>query len=358
MELAVLDPSFRREKLVENWNSLVWTERYSSNGDFQLVSSNIAEIVQNLPVGGPLDPPTLVAIADSNVPMVVENHKIDKKKNAIPTITTTGRSFETVLNQRIAARKLTSPLRRSTWAVAAQTAAIAAYEVAKEIIVDGDLDPLDIIPEINLLNSVADVGVSQQFPVEPKELHAWMIETLALGKYGLRSELGPFLDQIAVIIYKGNDLRGENGVVFDVALDQFEEASYLLSRQAYKNVMITAAANGMEFASMGTPPSGLARRVAFQDLSSEVTLPAGTPLTDLLINKGKVKLADLLPTNLFSGGVSSSIGEGYNDIYALGDIVRLQGEYGLSQDARVAEFVRTEDTSGTKAYPTFEAVAS
>jgi hypothetical protein len=119
--------------------------------------------------------------------------------------------------------------------------------------------------------------------------------------------------------------------------------------------MITSTENGMEFSTMGTDPSGLSRRVSFQDLSSEITVPAGTDLTNLTINKGKVSLADMLPTALFSGGVSASIGEGYNSLYFLGDVVKLQGEYGLSQDARVAEFVRTEDTTGYKAYPTFEA---
>lgn len=356
MDLAVLNSDFRRERMIEGWSSLVWTERYSTNGDFEMHSHNISEVLSMLPLGDWDAPPVLVAIDDSDVPMVVENHKLEKPKNGPPKIITTGRAFETVMDRRVTIRAVTPGVARLSWTINAQSAAIAAYEAAKSIIVDGDATALDIIPEITLLNSVTDLNTAQDFPVEPKELYAWMIETLALGKYGLRSELPVVGNDIAVIIYKGTDRREE--VVFSVALDQFEEASYLLSKLGYKNVMITTTANGMEFSHMGTDPSGLIRRVGFQDLASEITVPAGADLTNLTINKGKVALASLLPIALFSGGLAQSISAGYNSTYFLGDIVTLQGEYGLSQDARVAEFVRTEDNTGFKAYPTFEAIAS
>src|SRR5436190_4933863 len=105
MELAVLNSSFKRKRLIENWNSLVWTERYSSFGDFQLVSNHISDVLELLPLGGPLDPPTLVSIEGSTVPMVVESHKIEKPKNGINQIVTTGRSFETILDRRQAIYK-------------------------------------------------------------------------------------------------------------------------------------------------------------------------------------------------------------------------------------------------------------
>lgn len=356
MELSVLDSTFRRERLVENWNSLVWTERFSKNGDFQLVSNNISEIISLLPIGGPSDPPTLVAIDGSKVPMVVETHTIETPKNSPPQITTVGRSFETVMDRRVTIKDVTSGTPRGTWTVTGATsAAAAAYAVAKWIIVDGNTSALDVIPEILLLNSVITVGDAEDYAIDAKDLYATMLDILALDKNGLRAELAPLTDQIAIIIYEGTDRTEE--VVFDVALDQFDQAKYLLTNAGYKNVMITATTNGMEYSTLlGADPSGLLRQVGFQDLSSEITVPAGTDLTNLTINKGKIALADMLPTALFSGGVSEDIGQGYGDLYFLGDKVRLQGDYGLSQDARVAEFVRTEDASGVKAYPTFEAI--
>ena len=366
MELSILKPyagGFKRDRTVENWSSLVWTERYSSNGDFELVSPDTSDIVDRLPVGGVFDPLCLVAIRESDVPMVVETHRLEQPKNGPPQIITSGRSFETVMDRRVTIRAITSGVARVEWQITAATPAIAAYEVMKSIIEDGDATALDIIPEIALLNSVVDSGVSVKYPVEPKDLYAWVIETLALGEYGLKSVLPiPSVDEISVIIYKGTDRREE--VVFDVALDQFDESTYLLSKLGYKNAMIISTTNGMEQADTGVDPNtglaptGLMRRVDFQDLSSEVTLPSGADLTTLSINKGKVALADRLPTALFAGGIAASIADGFGSSYFLGDIVKLQGGYGLDQDARIAEFVRTHDTTGIKSYPTFGAVTT
>ena len=355
MEIAKLGSNFRREKMIEDWNSLVWTERYSSNGDFELVSNNIGYTLDMLPLGDLGDPPTLVSIDESDVPMVVESHKIEKKKNSPPQIVTSGRSFETVLDRRIALQAVTSGVPRAEWLVEATSSAFAAHAVIKAIVVDGVASSDDIMSEISLVNAVADVGPSIKYPVEPKELYAWAIETLALGKYGMRSIMPSGIDtDITIQIYEGVDRTTE--VVFDVALDQVKDPAYFLSNVGHKNVMITSTANGMEYSANGTMPTGLSRRVGFQDLSSEVTVPAGAELTNLTINKGKIALADLYPIALFSGGIAENISSGYDSSYKLGDVVTLQGEYGLYQLARVAEFVRTHDNTGIKAYPTFEAV--
>lgn len=355
MELTVLDSSFRRAKMVENWNSLVWTERYSQNGDFELISYNISEIMSLLPLGGALDPPCVVAIRESPVPMLVENHKLEKPKNSAPRIVTTGRTFETVLDRRVTIRAVTSGVARAPWIIEATSAALAAYTAAKTIIVDGAATSLDIIPEINLLNGVSDAGATQKYPVEPKELYGWLLETLALGKYGLKSSIPVSASDVKITVqtYKGTDRRTQ--VVFDVTLDQFDEAQYLLSKLGYKNTMITATTNGMETSNTGSAVGGLARRVEYQDISSEVTLAAGTDLTNLTINKGKVALADLQPVSLFSGEIAAKQAAQYGVDYFLGDTVKLAGEYGLTQDVRIAEFVRTEDATGVKAFPTFEA---
>lgn len=356
MELSVLDSQFRRSKPIENWNSLAWTERYNKYGDFELVSNHISQIMTLLPVPGPFDPPVLVALGESDVPMVVETRKLEKPKNGTSQIVVTGRSFETVLNQRVTIRAITSGEPRIEWNIEASSAAIAAYTAAKTIVVDGAATPLDVIPEINLLNAVTATGTNEKFPVEPKKLYDWMLETLALDEAGIRSTLPiPGVDnRIAVTIYKGEDKRQD--VVFDVALEQMDETAYLLSSVGYENVMITSTTHGMEMSHTGVNPSGLARRVDYQDISEEVTLVPGADLTNLTINKGKVALADRLPTALFSGGVAAEVGQAYDNRYFLGDIVKLSGEYGLSQDARVVEFIRTQDQTGIKSYPTFEAV--
>jgi hypothetical protein len=38
--------------------------------------------------------------------------------------------------------------------------------------------------------------------------------------------------------------------------------------------------------------------------------------------------------------------------YFLGDVIELQGASGLIQNARVTEYIRSQDSTGEKAYPT------
>jgi len=65
---------------------------------------------------------------------------------------------------------------------------------------------------------------------------------------------------------------------------------------------------------------------------------------DALTNHHFVKVVDgeIVPTAQFK----------YGRDYNLGDIVELQGNSGIVQNARVTEYIRSQDESGEHAYPT------
>lgn len=357
MELAVLDNSFRRVRPVENWNSLVWSERYANASDFQLTSNRVAEVLELLPLKPPEEPPTVVSLRDSTVPMIVETHKIESDKRGVPVITTTGRSFETILSQRIAIQMSSkTDGARPNWSMKAMSPSDVVFTVMNQIVKLGLASPLDIIPEITLKDSVTEPWPKgeQEYPIEPKELYEWAIETLKLGEHGLRAVLPPRnsgKNTIEIEIYHGKDRTKE--VVFDTVQDQFDKTQHLLSHLGHKNVMLTQVASGLYPSRIGPERSGLARRVGYQDLSSEITLPAGTQLTQLATNRGLVALGGLAPIALFSGEVGAKQAARYNTDYFLGDKVSLKGEYGLSESVRIAEFIRTQDREGERSYPAF-----
>lgn len=355
MDLSVLNFNYKRDRLVEGWSSLVWAERYSSFGDFELVSNNISQVLTMLPLPGPTGPPTLVAIDESEVPMVVETHKIVKPKNGIPQIVTSGRSFETIFDRRVTVKTVNPSSPAGTMSVDSPSVAMAVFSIAADIITLGRPNSYFTLGNVNLMNSVSESGTVVKYEVPPKELYAWMIETLNSGDLGMRSELGPSNTQIAVIIYKGED-RSED-VVFDVTLDQFEEATYILSTLGAKTTMITNTKQGSEFSTVpGGPYFGIAAKLDYQDLSSEIDIAPSGDLTNLTKNRGNIELAKKLPISLFSGSISENFSQGYGTDYFLGDTITLQGDYGLSRKARVMEFIRSQDSSGYKAYPTFDSV--
>lgn len=357
MELTRLNSEFLRSEPVENWNSLIWTERHSVNGDFEMVSNDIEATLEALPTGNPDDPPTLVAIKDSETPCIVETHKIEEDSKGAPKITTSGRTFETILEGRASIQTHESDAPRPNWTVTASSPSDAVWYVADQITQWGMASPLDIIPEIRIINTVESLWPAGDaiYTIEPKDLHTWVRDILKLGDFGFKAKLpGMGASRIDLVIYEGTDHRDQE--TDDSSLDQFTKATYLLSRLNTKNAMTTQTANGVTPAYTGTPKSGLNRYVEYQDLSSEITLPAGPELTLAARNRGKIALTNRLPTAIFTGEISEEVLAGYNSLYSLGDIVRLRGKYGLYQDARISEFVRTHDMTGTKAYPAFEAL--
>jgi hypothetical protein len=57
-------------------------------------------------------------------------------------------------------------------------------------------------------------------------------------------------------------------------------------------------------------------------------------------------------TKVVDGEIVPDIQFKYGVHYYLGDVVELQGNSGIVQNARVTEYIRTQDESGERAYPT------
>ena len=111
MELMTLKSNFQPRKLVDSYDSLIWTERYSVPGDFQIVMSDVAKAIQMMPLE------SCVALRESSVPMIVEAHKIEKQKGNPAKITITGRSYETVLERRVSVSD--TFVSKSNWTITA-----------------------------------------------------------------------------------------------------------------------------------------------------------------------------------------------------------------------------------------------
>lgn len=391
MELMTLNSSFQPDKLIENYEALIWTERYAKNGDFELTSTNIKETIKALPLE------SYVSLRETTVPMVVEQHKIKKSLQGAPIITITGRSFETVLERRASVNEELGPA-RVPWTINAAKESDAAYDVMKRVLgLDpfGDpVSPLDAIPEINLIEpidyragipdwhgavtynqydivrytglfyvatSLADnlnktpstnptYWYAINYEIKPAYLYTTVMELVNTNHHGLKS-IRPYAggNQVGIEIYNGADLTGS--MVFDARFDQIDDATYLLSKQGSTNVGYVYGAGGSDLVlkTSGPEPSGLARRVLLVEDESANT-------SDLRHSRGLIELYKYNATALFDGQVAIQVAQGYNTEYFLGDILKLTGEYGLSQNVRVAEFIRTSDATGEKAYPAFEAV--
>lgn len=431
MELMTLDSSFQPNNLVENYESLIWTERYSSYGDFEVTSGDVRTMLNLLPRE------SYVGLRESTVPMIVENHKITKGPRQAPMISVTGRSFETVLERRASVR---TPLTTGTagalfpWNIVAVSESDAAFRAMRTVLGDsaqseGGLVVLpllapavsvnDEIPEITLtipfdydtaawsstivynqgdivgsgtviyqatsLTSPINLnkppateptywtsvstghsgtwGTGKVIEIPRKDLYSTVIELLTTNRHGMKA-VRPTASgtKVGVEIYNGANLTGEGPgsdpnfvVVFDARFDQFDNATYLLSQQGSTNFAYVYTTSGSEGVKKNEPapePFGLARRVLLVDAMGDDTLAT----TEGRKSRGLVELYQFNATALVDGEVSEQVAAGFNKTYFLGDILKLVAEYGLTRNVRVAEFIRTSDATGEKAYPAFEAV--
>lgn len=169
MELHKLSSTFQPDDVIDDtrYESLIWTERYATAGDFELVSSDISRCMRMLPLE------SYVSLKESTVPMVVESHKIVKAKNSVPKIEVRGRSFETVLERRGSVNTLPDGSARQAWTLDLAKSSDAAWVAIRTVIGDpvshtvgaggvgsgsvvvGSVDPaitsFDYIPEISLV---------------------------------------------------------------------------------------------------------------------------------------------------------------------------------------------------------------
>lgn len=420
MELITLDQTtFQPVNLVENYKSLIWTERYSSAGDFQITSNDVQSLLLALPLE------SYVSLRESTVPMIVEAHKIEKKPNDAPMLTVTGRSFETVLERRGSVNQLAAGSVRTPWMIWAPKPSDAAVRAIRTVIggvaqsqagvvvmntTTPAVSALDVIPEMYIIlpadyqtpawsSAVAYspgdfVGVTNTtyvallantnqsppagapywggmsagagptwpagylYEIPPKDLYSTVMDLIQTNHHGLKS-VRPVLggSQIGVEIYNGADQTAT--IVFDANFDQFDSSTYLLSLAGSTNVGYVYGSNGSQkvLKTAAAEPSGLARRVLVLDNSSD----ASVNTTDIRTARGLIELYKYNATSLFDGQISDQVAAGFNAAtngYFLGDILTLHGEYARDEQVRVAEFIRTSDATGSKAYPTFEVVTA
>lgn len=437
MELQKLDAAFQPTEVIDDnrYESLIWTERYTTAGDFELVSSDISRCMALLPRE------SYVTLRESTVPMIVESYKIVKGKNSVPKIEIRGRSFESVLERRASVISAADVGARGAWANDAVKSSDAAFHAIRGVIGDTfkniggvslgsqtpALSPLDAIPQISLVapadiamniapewnnstvyapgtqvkrttgtapNQVVTIyrsltsatgadpvsyptywtnlGVLGKVEIKAGNLYSTVLELIQSNRHGIKATRPPngsTRGTVDIEIYNGADLT--NSTVFDVKFDQFDDATYLLSAQGSTNMAYvygggpsTNSGNGVYGGATfvrknngGAEVSGLNRRVLLIDEQTDNTL--NTPA--IRTSRGLVELYKNNAIALFDGQLAQQIADLYNKNvnaggYSLGDIVQLNGDYGLSSKVRVVEFMRSFDSTGDKAFPAFEVI--
>lgn len=357
MDLYVLDELLRSEEVVDYYESLIWTERYSSYGDFELV------INANRGTRVLFVPGTRLAIDKSYRLMTVETVENAVDSEGVAKLKVTGRSAEAGLEDRstrpaFAAGATPAPeitiigtpgdIARAVFDAYCRNN-IDIPEDNLPFLVAGSLLPAGTIPEPTDTISVT-IGLST--------VYEFIKNVCDVYNLGFRLLLDRPTSKLYFDVYTGTDRttlqNAVPAVIFSQELENLANPSELTSVAQLKNVAYVFGENGTEvvYADNVSPTTaGFERRVLIVDASG-ITEPAGPTLTALLQQKGKEELSKYRAVLAFDAEIPKFGSYVYGVDYGLGDLLETRNSDRLATNMRVTEQIFISDAEGERSYPT------
>lgn len=358
MDILVLDKNFISIALVDQFESLIWTDRYQGAGDFELylpMEMRFVEIFKK---------DYYLWMKESEHVMIIEKIQIDSDVDMGVHLTVTGKSLENLLTRRI------------VWN---QTRFRSKIDTAiNRMLEDAFINPE--IPKRQIANFVykkSDDPVIDEITIDKQhsgtEVYEAVVELCKLNGLGFKLVLTND-NMFEFQLYAGKDRSYDQFqnpyVIFSPHFDNLISSDYLETNGNEKNVTLVAG----EDENLGTgrrsvvigDASGIDRRELYvdaRDIQSEIYDEDGNEdrLSDkeyeaLLIARGEEKMLDYKPEVVFTGEAETQRSFQYGKDFFMGDIVQVEDGYGHANRARVIEFIFSQNESGIQTYPTFEVV--
>lgn len=382
MEILLLDKLFRADDIVEEFESLVWTERFAECGDFVLTVQDSVRMRLAFYEG------RFLKLADSNEIMIVETRE---SSNGILKLS--GESLISIFKSRIARNTFTSaetywtitntPGRICSTLVREMVAPVGSFMTANSVVANGVRETLSGILIDDRSQSSMDT-TTYTVAIEYGDLFAAvkkLSDTYGFGFYMRLASPDANNNQPASFYfstYDGIDRTTGNPtttpvIQFSSAMDSLADTKELRSISGYKNVCYAWAPNvaaaqtanyvGVAYSNSRAPNiTDFERRTMMincddintADLS---TAAAQTAFRSLLGRRAANALANNNYVRMVDGEIVPQSAFKYNQDYTLGDIIELRSESFTATTARVTEYIRSYDAQGIKTYPTLSVIS-
>lgn len=360
MELYTLDSDLRRENVVEKFESLIWTERFSGVGEFELV------IPQSFPSRRLFQPNTWLALQDTFRCMKVETSENYTDDDGRDLTKISGPSIEKILDDRVAFNVKDDMTTNPKWVISGQTPMGTARTIFNYICRDGIVDPDDIIPFLDLANDLFPEDTIPEptdiitVEIEPQSVLAALKNLGDLYDFGMRLVRNYETSIIAFQLYTGSDrTSGQTTlppVIFSPNLENLSSPRELASINGSKNVAYVYSPVGFEevFPDDVDPAITGFQRQVLVVRADDITDTNPAIASALMIQRGKEELSKHRDVGMFDGVISQNSQYKYGVDYFLGDVVETQNKAGFANYMRVAEQIFVSDREGDRSYPTLE----
>lgn len=363
MEVYVLDSLLRRIEVFDVFESLIWTERFSEIGDFELSIKSTLETRTWFTTG------TKIAINESYRVMTVETVEDTTDADGKSILKVKGNSLENILKDR--------PIRRSTASDAINTFGdtsdwnpsfhLPPVEIARALFDDvcrwGYLSPSDIIPFLSSdpifpPDTFPEPEDAINWPESPDQLYNVIKKICDLYDLGFRLCRNFDMSQLKFDVYTGNDRTTRQTdlppVIFSVGLDNLQNTTEFSTTDQSKNVAYVFSDLAiLEVYGTGVDPDveGFERRVILVDATGDVD-ETTVDVEAVLTQRGQEELASNRAMSYFDGELNQTSEYKYGVDYQVGDLVELRNVDGVVTYKRVTEQIFVSDSQGDRSYPT------
>lgn len=355
MEFMVLDRNLRAIDVLDTFESMIWTDRYSSPGDFEIYTGaslkNFQTFTQN----------RYIQSSASNHLMIIETRKIETDAEEGNHMIITGRSLESLLDRRI------------IWTQTTLDGKIEGQ--IQKLLNQNVISPSDSSRKIPgfIFKASGDTRIdaitirAQYTGDNLLEVIQKICKDIGLGfSITLNNETNNFEFQLYMGQDRSYDQIQNPYVVFSPSFENIVNSSYRQSNEYLKTIALVAGEDQAQnrktvvVNASSTVPTGIDRRELYvdaRDISS--TDEEGNPIpvatyNALLTQRGMEKFVDYKETQTFDGQVETTILYQYEEDFYMGDLVQLEDDFGTEFKARVVEYIYSEDANGKNYYPTFE----
>lgn len=345
MEVYTLDPLFRREFVVDRFESLIWTDRLDTPGDFQLE-------VHSTPANRRLfRPGRKLAMNESHHVMTVETFEDSEDEEGRPTLSLKGRSLETIL------------MERSTEAmnVTAPPGDIIRWTVEDAMILT--TRPEDVVPFFSQGSFLPNSTIPEpQDDITIQLEHSSVYDTIQpianVWGFGFHILRNGDASELLFNAFMGSDRTSGQAthapVIFSKDFDNLMKTKELLTIEDARNVAYVFSYDAMEVVyADGVDPAdatGFDRRVL--TVVADDIEQLDPDRTSKMIQRGKEALAKQRMNHIFDGEISQTSQYRYQRDYWMGDYVEMRSKDGNVNTMRVTEQIFVSDREGERSYPT------
>ena len=353
MELTILNTKLEAVRLIDTYESFIWTDRYYAYGDFELYTSVQTGMFDYIRQD------YYIRNKSSDHVMIIEKIQITSDVEEGNHITVTGRSLESILDRRI------------IWGQ--KTISGNLQNGIKTLLNENVISPTDpnrkvsnFIFEESTDKYITSLKIEAQYTGD--NLYEVIQKICEENNIGFKITINDS-NQFVFKLYNGTDRSYEQNdvpyVLFSPKFENIINSNYIESKAALKNItLIGGEGEGAErrYTTFGSGV-GLERRELFtdaRDISSDVgddKKLSDAEYISQLQQRGKEKLAENTRITSFEGETETTIMFQYGKDFFNGDIVQVANEYSHETRTRILEVVISEDENGVSVYPTFKSTS-